>query len=381
MSLLKHVMNKNRKITEVDSWDGSASNYSTPEAYAKASLLNFNTGDPDTWTKDLIKLPVRNEGDPGDTYIKQAVQASAGGRGITQVTKPDGVEQSVFDSKLKTAANKIISAYNQWEGTAPDSVYRVADKEAPKDRAIAFDDVYNMVLNALYLADEAENTYTRFYDIYMEEDTERFFALVSREGVVYKVEILPVQGSLGIGEFIPVTETAKTSSNAIKEEKRSKSKVKVYRGLQGEMRWLAIASVAVLNRVGEIDSRALFDSFIEHANRTQEFPVLNVYHLGDNSEIGIADMIAREEYVYIATGTFHDNEFGRAFYEGLKDRDDWGNSIEFDAYPPMIETVNLEGTVVQVPIYYRGINTGITILREKDAASLFTLHKSKGGNK
>ena len=376
MSFLNHIMNKYKKIKDVDSWNVSTSSYSTPESYARSSLLNFNTGNPDTWSYDNVMLPVRNEDDPDDVYVKQAIQSAT--RSISRMKKPESVSQDEFDTKLRNAAKEIISVYDAIDLTAPDSVYKLAGMDTHKSRAIAFDDVYHMVLNALELADQAENTYTKFYDIYMEEDTEQFFALVMRDGVIYKVEIIPVQGSLSIGEFIPITPT--TQNTVATADTKERSKVKVYRGVNGEMRWLSISSVAVLNRVGEIDSRALFDSFIDHANRTQEFPVLNVYHLGENSEIGVADILAREDYVYISTGIFYDNEFGRAFYEGLKERDDWGNSIEFDAYPPMVETFNLDGTFVQVPIYQRGINTGITILREKDAASLFTIHKSKGGN-
>ena len=248
-------------------------------------------------------------------------------------------------------------------------------EQTEKERITSFTDVYDMVYDALLLADEAEGTYTRMFDIYMEDSTNDFYALVVRDGVVYKVEILPVHGSLSIGEFLPIKEDTISSFNTTKE-----NRMKVYRGKNGEMRWLSIASVAVLNRVGEIDSRELFDSFIDHANRTQEFPVLNVYHLGPNSKIGRADLLAREGYVYIASGTFDNTPFGRMFYEGLKDRDDWGNSIEFDAFPATIETVRLDGAMVHIPVYKKGINTGITVLREKDAASLFTLHKSKGGN-
>src|SRR5215469_4786596 len=40
-------------------WDGDASNYKDAGAYADASLVNLNTGPRANWTKDKVKLPVR----------------------------------------------------------------------------------------------------------------------------------------------------------------------------------------------------------------------------------------------------------------------------------------------------------------------------------
>lgn len=367
---------KKRKIKEVESWDGSASNYSTPQAFARASLINFNpaagNSSPDTWTKGLIKLPVRNEGDSSDTFIKQAVQAAAGGRGITRVKKPSSVSQEDFDQQRKRAANKIISAYKQWGGIAPDSVYKLAGKTPPTNRSVSFSRVYDEVYELVQLADFAEEKHTILYDIYYDDSVGQFFALAIRDGVIYKIEVITSGNDVMLGEFIEIT--------AQDILPRGKNRFEVYRSQDSEdMRWLSIAGVAVLNRVGEIDSRALFDSFIGFAHKTGVYPVLNVYHLGEGSEIGRADLLARRGFVYIASGTFHNNRFGRAFFEALQERDNWGNSIEFFAPTFDVETIEFDGASIQVPVYRKGVNTGITILREEDAASVFTLHKSKGG--
>lgn len=371
-----NVFLKQRKIKEVSSWDGSASNYSTPEAYAKASLLNFNTGSPDTWTKSLIKLPVRNEGDSSDTFIKQAVQAAVGGRGITAVKKPNGVAQDVFNSKMKSAANALIRAYNEWGETAPESVYNIAGKSRPNNRAVAFNDIYETVGNAVFLADEAERKFTLLYDMFYEGD--EIYALGMRDGIVYKIEVEPLYGEdeytdVMLGEFIPIGPDEQFASVIQTKQNR----VKVYRDKHTQKRrWLSVASVAVLNRVGEIDSTFLFDSFIDFATRTGIYPDLNVYHLGDGSKIGKADYLARMGYVYIASGTFDDSEDGIRFYEALRGRDDWGNSIEFYSPRAYMETFEIgRGKKLQVPVHKKGINTGITLVSEKDAASVFTLHR------
>jgi len=364
-----------RKIKEVDSWDGSASNYSSPGAYARASLINFNpvAGNTDeaSWTKDLIKLPVRDEGDSSDTYIRQAVQAAAGGRGITRVKKPANVSTEDFNRLMKAAANEIIKAYGQWDGIAPDSIYKIAGKEKPVERAVAFNQIFNDVFDLVRLADEAEETITALYDIYMEDSTGRFFALGARDGVLYRISLDLTETGILLGEFVPV-------QNQGIIEKRVTQKFRAYLGPDDSLRWLSIASVAVLNRIGEIDSTELFDSFLDAANRTGYFPELTVYHLGKRSVIGKADILARVGYVYIAGGTFNDNKFGRAAYKNLQKRNDWGNSIEFYSPEADIELFEIDGIMVQIPVYKKGINTDITLVREKDAASVLTLHKVKG---
>lgn len=124
---------KERKIVDVDSWDGSASNYSSTQEFCNASLINVNEAsgrtDSDEWVQSHCKLPVRREEDSADTFVRQAVFAAAGGRGITQVEKPDDVPQEAWDTAVKNAADDLIKAYEEMEETAPDSVFEAAGKE------------------------------------------------------------------------------------------------------------------------------------------------------------------------------------------------------------------------------------------------------------
>lgn len=374
MSIFSFI--KKRKIKEVSSWSGAASNYSTPQAYAAASLINFNsaTGKTrDEWTKDLIALPVREEGDSSDTYVKQAVQAASGGRGITRVTKPTEVSQEDFDRLIRSAANEITRAYGQWDGIAPDSVYSLAGKEAPKERATAFYDIFDRVYETIMLSDMAEDEYTMLIDIYYNEESNEFFALGLRDGKLVKMQILVMGDEIMLGEFEDIDITSMT---------RGKSDLKVYRDRNGKTRWLAIASVATLNRVKEIDSRQLYDSFITYANVTRKYPILNVYHLGDSSRIGIADFLARDNFVYIMSGTFDDNKFARAVYDALqREPGKWGNSIEFFSILSDVETFEAEGMVFNARVHKAGVNTAVSIILEKDAASVLTTHQdiTRGG--
>lgn len=364
-------LTKRRTIKEVSSWDGSVSNYSTPQAYAKASLLNFNPlVGQNTWTNELISLPVRREGDAPNVFIKQAVQAAA--IGLARVVKPEDVSQEDFDRLRRTAAKNIISAYIKWDGTAPDSVYEIAGEAQPVKRAKFFSQIYEEIQYMVGLADMSEGKKTLLYDIYYDEFSGKFYCLGVREGIPYKIEIIVHPEGLMLGEFIPIQ-----ASDLLAET--PENNFRVYRGKGDQMRWLSVAGVAVLNRLGQIDSRELFDSFIDFATRTNYFPTLDVYHFGEGAEIGKADLLARRDYVYIASGYFYDDRYGRAFYRALQDKNDWGNSIEFYSPRAYIENFYFEGASIQVPVYRSGINTRISLVREKDAASLMTVHTSKGG--
>ncbi len=245
-----------------------------------------------------------------------------------------------------------------------------------EDRQVAFSEIYDTVFDLIALADEAEQKHTIPYDIYFDDSTNRFYTLALRDGLVYNIEVFADNTGISLGEFIevkPNNQTRCTDTN----------KVTVYRYHNDEedkeeMRWLSIASVAVLNRSGEIDSRELFDSFISFATRTGQYPVLNVYHLGEGSVIGQTDYLARKRYTYIASGTFNNNEVGRRFFEALSNRSDWGNSIEFYSPRSHIETFELDTGVIEIPVYKSGINTGITLLKEEHAASVFTSHTQRG---
>jgi hypothetical protein len=359
---------RQQKVKETDKWDGSADNYSSVQRYAAASLLNFNipAGIPkDEWTKDLIALPIRGEGDSSDTFIKQAILDASGGMGITRVKKPEGVNQDVFNNMIRGAAKQIVRAYEEWGGVAPDSVFTLAGLPVPKERLVAFIDVFSQVLDALTLSDVAEETFSVLIDVYYNEDTDEFFALGLRDGRIVKMNFtVSSDGTVMLGEFDPVIE-----DNAPEMDVN----LSVFRSVEGKKRWLAIASVATLNRVKEIDSRQLYDSFIEFIRITNKYPVLNVYHLGKGSRVGIADFVARDNYVYIATGTFDDNPFGETIYRTLeKNPGKWGNSIEFDSILASVETFRLGGMNVSTTVHKAGINTGISIVLEKEAASVLT---------
>ena len=98
-------------------WDGSASNYDTPEAYCSACLVDLNDGGGEK-TKSACHLPVR---EPGGAYNRAALGAAAaalaGGRG-------GGVQ--ISPAAKKAAARKLASLYRRFKLDVPDSLQKMA---------------------------------------------------------------------------------------------------------------------------------------------------------------------------------------------------------------------------------------------------------------
>jgi hypothetical protein len=372
-----------RRIKEVSKWDGNASNYTSAGDMARSSLLNFNPvagrgPDPDNWTKTLVKLPIREEGDPTDVYIDKALVAAAGGRGLQAVTQPEGVSDTDFDKMVRNAAHEIIDGYAQMERVAPQSIYDMAGlprpeeatKEVPvtkfnedKKRAMPLYSLWSQALDAVELADMAEETHSFLVDVFA--DNNQIFAVLIRNGKIFRVDIIIDGEFVTLGEFEEITP----------DVTEIRAQQYVIRQEDGRYRWLAISATTALNRSGEIDSRDLFDSFVAYIEQTGNYPILNFYHQGEQSRLGVADYVARDDNVYVTSGLYDDTKFGRAAALGVRRNPGyWGNSIEFLAVAEDMLRFSHERNEIDIPVYTKGINTGISILPEKKAAALFTGH-------
>jgi hypothetical protein len=153
-------------------------------------------------------------------------------------------------------------------------------------------------------------------------------------------------------------------------EARQRSAFTMIRQADGQARWFAVAAAAVLNRVGEIDSRALFDDFVARA-RTEGYPTLDFFH-HDALNFGRADWLARDGNLLMASGVFDaDSPLTAAMIAANEaGRGRWGCSV---AYDPTREPAMLDvGAGVTIPVYDAGILRKIAVLPETDAASWFT---------
>lgn len=253
-----------------------------------------------------------------------------------------------------------------WEGFL-DSLGVAQEDNGVVDRSIGMGRLREQLWSALDTLAEEGGDWAYPLDIFVGDDGSSLFSIVAQAGKLFQVPMTISQDNLALGEWKQVTEVFQPVTQSRFSVKRQKD---------GKYRWLCIAGTTVLNRVGEIDSSELFDSFVKQANEKGKYPRLDFYHLGESDpkkwEFGTADYLAREGVCYIASGTFdEDHPLARAAIKACESGSDiWGNSIEFYAYaePEII----LLDPKIQVPIYKEGENTRISLVLEEDAAGLFT---------
>lgn len=232
---------------------------------------------------------------------------------------------------------------------------------SPKQRALAIDRIYQQLYKQLREYDDWS------YPMSLYIEGSNIFCTVAQSGMIFKVPLTIGNDTITMGDWTRVEETF---TPVVEQSFR------IRKMPDGKYRWTAIAGTTVLNRVGEIDSSELFDSFIEHAERTGEYPRLDFYHLGienpDMWEFGTADYLTREGCCYIASGTFdEDHPLAKATIQSCnKGELDWGNSVEF--YASVKEELIAVNPEVKVPVYKRGRNSRISLVLEEDAAGLFT---------
>jgi len=339
-------------------WDGAASRWDSTESYCAACLIDVNSAAGRTEKAQThCMLPVKNPG--SDAYDFQGIMAAAGGHGVSQVKRPDDVPAENWGKAVKSAANTIISQYKAHDETAPDSVYQAADKEPPedRDRAIAMSRISEQIWGLL----EERDGWAWPMDIYL--DGADLYALVAEEGKLYRVALAVQDETVSMGDWVQVSEVHQPVG-----------RTQVYRQADGASRWVGISATAVLNRVGEIDSKALFDSFIRQAEETGEYPRRDFFHLGEAAEIGQADLLARDGAVLVTSGTFNDTPLATAVCRAIQaNAEQWGDSISYEptSPPTMVEVAE----DVSIPVYSAGTLCYISTLPEARAASLFTMNR------
>lgn len=261
------------------------------------------------------------------------------------------------ESVLKEAWNRLLESIRQ----------NISQETQRVEQAMSFARLRDQLWVALDNSENAAAGWAYPIDVFVGDDGVSLFSIVAQNGKLYQVPMTVSGEELTLGEWVQVTEVFQPVSQ---------NSFTVTRQKDGTYRWLSIAATTVLNRVGEMDSAELFDSFIAHAEQTGKYPRLDFYHLGGTDpelwEFGTADYLARDGVCYIASGTFdEDHPLAQAFIQTSKNgSDEWGNSIEFYAYTEP-EIIVLEPKI-QIPVYRQGENIRISLVLEKDAACLFT---------
>lgn len=363
-----------RRIKDVQSWDGSASNYATTESYCNACLINLNDGSPEDWTQVNCKLPVREDGDSSDTYVRQAVHAAA--QRIDQVDAPPEDKQR--------AARELVRAYSEMDEESPESLTSLAQ------RAISGQQLNEHLWQAMFRLDEQyEGSDNYLVDVY--HDNGGMYALFTDRGKLYRHQVTIQNNVPVLGERIEVMEMHVPVGDG-------QTRTIIRQQEDGSHRWVSVSATAVINRVGEIDSRDLFDSFIQYAldkgadgdktvaianeRSIEYFPIRMFYHQGNVSEnweiddlantfrTGQADFLARDGYCYITSGLYDDTPLAQAEIRARQANPDyWGDSIGF--WPTKTEMTEISDGI-NIPVHRQGFNVEISTLPENEAASLFT---------
>ena len=240
-----------------------------------------------------------------------------------------------------------------------DGVRNLAERlfQHKPERAQSIDSMFWMAVEKI----EGDDYDSFMNNLYFDEDGS-LFAIISKEGKLYRANMTYANGELTVGDMVEVMLDF--------PEKRG-NRTTIVRQADGVYRWFSISCSAVLDRVGEIDSRELFDSFIQHFEETGEQPIRLYYHLGEQFRVGVCDFIGRDDNLLITSGTYDDTELARAEIAARQaDPDYWGDSIGYNATdkPEMLEV--MDG--VSIPVWRAGILKEISTLPENDAAAWFT---------
>lgn len=233
------------------------------------------------------------------------------------------------------------------------------------ERAVGFSRLRDQVWPQIDALDIPEQGLWHFLDdVYF--DSGSLYALIyTSNGRLLRANVTVSGDVVSMGTPISVTEMHIPSAE-------NRVVTRVFETEDGRFRWLSISNVAIMNRVGELDSTALFDSFITHANDTGEYPYRTFWHQGEKLRTGQADFLARDGYCYITSGLYdEDNELALIEIAALQNNPEgWGESIGFEptALPELLRVAD----DLNVPVYAQGVNREISTCPEVMAASWFT---------
>jgi hypothetical protein len=141
----------------------------------------------------------------------------------------------------------------------------------------------------------------------------------------------------------------------------------------GSYRMISVSAADVLNRVGEIDSREMFDRFIEMNRAAGHNPKRDFMHLGKLSDAfitGEIDFMTRIGHLLITSTLYNDSELAKAEIKARqKDPDYWGDSIAYSVLDfPDVEDIDEK----LVAIFRQGHLNFVSTVPEVVAASEFT---------
>ena len=246
---------------------------------------------------------------------------------------------------------------------------KVLEERGGEWRDISLMDVASQVMEEIGERDPDDwNLWHWFRDLFF--DDKDLYAITVSAGKLYRwaVTVSGADVSLGEPELVEV-------------EFVPRQEMTIKRAEDGHYYGFGVLCTATLNKKGIIDSRGLFDTFVEHFQGDGS-EYINVLHLGGGeSRIGEIKAIGRDDKLLWGIYRFDKTPVAEAAARTLAaDSDDyWGGSIEFDLNAPPILVAFAEG--INLPVTTDGKLLGYSIARNQDCACWYTgnnVHKGKG---
>lgn len=248
------------------------------------------------------------------------------------------------------------------EQEAEDQIAAIWANEESRD--LDFGSLHSAILDGLYDLD-----YEYPYVIDVMQGSDGMYFVFASGAKLYRADysidsndVVKIEKVQQVKLDYPVVEDESGENRAIKPVLR------VFRDADGQLKFLAIAASAVLNRVGEIDTTMLFDSF-EEEFKERDNPYLSFLHLGEVFSFGTVQGVFRLDSLLFAFGDIDEQTILGKVAEERFSTGEWGLSIGFipTEQPKLIE---VGGTKIRT--FNKGYLVEISVLKEEIAAAYFT---------
>lgn len=226
------------------------------------------------------------------------------------------------------------------------------------NRDVTLNDLYTQVYNGLY---ELGLDYAYIHEHMFKDNAQ--YVICSSNGKLYRIDLSFEGDKIVLSEPEPV----KVQYVPTEEEERQN---RFFVKRSGEkLLFMSISCAAVLNRIGCIDSRELFDSIEEEYKNRKHKGYLTYYHMGETFNFGEINGCFRYGNFLITYGTINEETVLGSVAEERLAESGWGVSIGFLSLEKPLKQRFGEA---EIEIYTKGKLIEVSVLREKDAASYFT---------
>jgi hypothetical protein len=243
------------------------------------------------------------------------------------------------------------------------------------ERTIALGQIWSQVSSHINALDPDDwNLWHWLQDLYYDQG--QLFAITISAGRLYQWPVTVDGDNVTVGEPVAVqvqfTEASESeSSHRLRQALRGGSVVRQ----ASDGRWIgcSILCTATVNKMGILDSRKLFDSFVARF-RGDGSEYINLLHLGgEQSRVGVLRHIWREDKLLVGLYEFTPGDpVAEACARTLAADEEgfWGGSIEFQHFgePLLVEVA--EG--IKLPTTHDGQLLGYSIARNQDCAAWYT---------